>query len=390
MIAQRGFSLIELAVAMALTMAVLAGVSAMLLPAHGAFETTLEIADMQQRLRVAADTLTRDLRVVGAGAYAAGRLGPLVGYFPPVLPFRQGSSGDDAIATFRTDTISLITVPSTAAQTTLAADLLPGVLTLQAAAVPGCPAGTNLCGFAAGMTLAIYDETGNVDTFTVAAVADAAAQLTLEARPSDSSSTMYPRGSNVVEARIDVYYLKADAALQSYRLMHYDGSANADVPAVDHVVGLAFEYFGEPHPPLLLAPGRTSYGPVPPPAGTRTTGYPAGENCAFRVDADSGEQVPRLEALDAAAGALVPLTKDRLVDGPWCPDDANANRWDADLLRIRKVGVTIRVETALAALRGPAGVLFANGGSSTAANRWAPDQAIRFEVSPRNLNVERE
>jgi hypothetical protein len=110
----------------------------------------------------------------------------------------------------------------------------------------------------------------------------------------------------------------------------------------------------------------------------------------FRVDADSGEQVPRLEALDAAAGALVPLTKDRLVDGPWCPDDANANRWDADLLRIRKVGVTIRVETALAALRGPAGVLFANGGSSTAANRWAPDQAIRFEVSPRNLNVERE
>src|SRR3954467_8033931 len=169
----RGFSLLELTIATALTMAVLAGVSAMLHPAHGAFETTLEIADMQQRLRVTAETLSRDLTAAGAGAYAAGRLGPLDRYFAPVLPFRQGMTGDDAAATFRTDTISLITVPSTAAQTTLAADLLPGVSTVQAAAAPGCPAGTNLCGFAPGMTLAMYDGTGNVDTFTVAAIADA-------------------------------------------------------------------------------------------------------------------------------------------------------------------------------------------------------------------------
>ena len=387
--AERGFSLIELAIAVALTTAVVASVSAMLHPAHGAFETTLEVADMQQRLRVTADTLARDLTAAGAGAYAAGRLGPLVRYFAPVLPFRQGAAADDPAGTFRTDTITLITVPTTAAQTTLTADLLPGVLTVQAAAAPGCPAGTNLCGFVAGMTIAIYDDTGNVDAFTVASVTDATAQLTLKARPADSASTTYVRGSNVVEARVDVYYLKADATLQSFQLMHSDGSANADVPAVDHVVGLAFEYFGEPRPPLLLAPGNTSYGPAPPPVATRTTAYPAGENCAFRIDAASGEQVPRLDVLDTAA-ALTALTRDQLVDGPWCPDDANANRWDADLLRIRKVGVTIRVEAALAALRGPAGVLFANGGSSRAPNRWAPDQLIRFEVSPRNLNLERE
>jgi hypothetical protein len=83
------------------------------------------------------------------------------------------------------------------------------------------------------------------------------------------------------------------------------------------------------------------------------------------------------------------LTAAQVADGPWCPDETNANRWDADLLRIRKVGVTIRVEAALAALRGPAGVLFTNGGSSRAANRWAPDQEIRFQVSPRNMNLGR-
>jgi hypothetical protein len=79
-----------------------------------------------------------------------------------------------------------------------------------------------------------------------------------------------------------------------------------------------------------------------------------------------------------------------LTDGPWCPDEANANRWDADLLRIRKVSVAVRIEAAPAALRGPASALFANGGTSRDVNRWVPDQEIRFQVSPRNMNLERE
>ena len=96
----------------------------------------------------------------------------------------------------------------------------------------------------------------------------------------------------------------------------------------------------------------------------------------------------RLPALSAGA-ALTRLTAAQFADGPWCPDDSNGNRWDADLLRIRRVGVTVRVETALAALRGPAGVLFANAGTSRAAERWAPDQELRVQVAPRNLNLGR-
>ena len=85
----------------------------------------------------------------------------------------------------------------------------------------------------------------------------------------------------------------------------------------------------------------------------RPTSYPSGENCAFRIDEASGLPVARLPAL-ADGAALTPLTAAMLSDGPWCPDEANAKRWDADLLRIRKVGVTIRVEAAASALRGPA------------------------------------
>ena len=63
------------------------------------------------------------------------------------------------------------------------------------------------------------------------------------------------------------------------------------------------------------------------------------------------------------------------------------SRWDVDLLRIRTVVVTVRIEAALAALRGPAGVLFANAGTATDPRAWVPDQTLRFQVSPRNLNV---
>jgi hypothetical protein len=117
-------------------------------------------------------------------------------------------------------------------------------------------------------------------------------------------------------------------------LIQYDGTENADVPVLDHVVGLTFEYYGDP-----MLPG------------------------------------------------LTPVTAAELTDGPWRPDGASPDRWDADLLRIRSVGVTVRVEAALAALRGPAGLLFTNGGTAREASRWIPDQEIRFRVSPRNLNL---
>jgi len=47
------------------------------------------------------------------------------------------------------------------------------------------------------------------------------------------------------------------------------------------------------------------------------------------------------------------------------------------------------VETAAKALRGPAGVLFTHGGTSRGASQWLPDQEIRFQVTPRNLNLGR-
>jgi len=132
------------------------------------------------------------------------------------------------------------------------------------------------------------------------------------------------------EITSDTYYLRSDVATNAFQLRHYDG-VETDLPVVDHVVRLEFEYFGADQ---------------------------------MRLD---------------------PST---LQDGPWYPDETDADRFDADLLNIHRVRVTLRVQAARAALRGPAGMLFMHGGTSASVERYLPDREIRFDISPRNLNLE--
>ncbi len=378
-----GFSLLELLVAVGLTLTVTSAIFAALNPAQGAFAVEPETADVQQRLRTATDMLTRELALAGAGPYIGAAGGPLNRWLPPVLPFRRGLAGDDAPGLFRADTITLLYVPPTSAEAVTVGDLAPG-----AATVPIAP-GT---GFTAGMTALVSDANGGYSTFAVVSVGAGGSSLRI-ARSEAGSATAFPAGSPVVQVESRTYFLKSDAATASYQLMYSDGASGADVPAVDHVVGLGFEYFGDPQPPRVLAsagrsaPPRTTYGPAPPDAGVAATAYAAGENCVFTRDA-AGEVQPRLAVL-GDGGALVRLAATQLTDGPWCPDQANANRWDADLLRVRMVGVTLRVESAVDALRGPAGALFARRGTSSGGRRYVPDREIRFQVSPRNLDLSR-
>jgi hypothetical protein len=129
----------------------------------------------------------------------------------------------------------------------------------------------------------------------------------------------------------------------------------------------------------------TSYGPKP--AAAVEAPFAAGENCVFFNDGTPTPQ-PRLTTLGAGTSP-VPLTGSQLTDGPWCPNDAAPDRWDADLLRIRSIGVRLRVQAALASLRGPASALFAHGGTSRGGHQWVPDLEVHFLVSPRNLNLTR-
>ncbi len=117
---EHGFSLIEMTVSMGLMLVVTGSIFALLNPGQGNFVAEPEVADMQQRTRVAADTLYKDLVMTGAGSYAGDNPMALSYFFAPVMPFRQGRLQDDPPGTFRTDAITLMMVPATTAQSTIA------------------------------------------------------------------------------------------------------------------------------------------------------------------------------------------------------------------------------------------------------------------------------
>lgn len=385
---ERGFSLIEALIATALMLAVTSAAFTVMHPAHGAFAVEPEAADMQQRLRVAADLLLKDLAMAGAGAYTGPHAGSLVYSFPAVLPFRQGAARADPPGAFATDRITLIFVPPTPAQSTLIAPLAGATAKFASGAETGCPfdpgssTEATRCGFARDQTVLVYDVAGGYDLFTVAAVS--AGEATLAAKNPGGASSTFPAGSHLVEAENHAYFLKSDDSAGTYQLMHDDGAGSADTPVVDHVVALRFDYYGEGQPPVLLRPPgdtiepATTYGPKPVAAGVAS--------CIFSAAAPP---VPLLPALGDGSQRLVRLNEAELTDGPFCPDDGNSNRWDADLLRIRRIGVTLRVQSAAAALRGPAGALFAHAGTAQSSAKWLPDLEIHFDVSPRNLNLGR-
>jgi hypothetical protein len=389
-----GFTVVELMVASLIAMTIAAAAFTLARQAQRILAVQPEQSDLQQRLRVGTDVLQQDLVMAGAGTYAGPARGPLGDVIATVMPYRAfGDSSDSSQGTFfRRDTISVLYVPSTTAQTTLAVPLPAGALDVQLAAPPNCPiaTATQICGFAAGVRAVIVDAVGHWDAFTVDQVNAGVAMLRHRGVP---SPVRYETGATVSEVRLATYSMKRDAVSGSFQLVRHDGWAT-ELPVVDDVVALRFEYFGDPQPPLrttlpLESPQGpwTTYGPKPPPMGETQGPWPAGENCTFLVV--EGAHLPRLAVLPQGEDALTPLEDGRLTDGPWCPDAAAPNRFDADLLRVRRVRVTLRVQSPIASLRGPAGALFLNRGSARASDRYAPDLEVQFDVAPRNLNLGR-
>src|SRR5437762_11869618 len=133
-----GFSLIEVTVALAIALLVSASVFALLSPSESAFLVVPEVSDMQQRLRVASDTLYRTLLMAGAGAHAGQEARAWYRFFAPVLPFRRGAVGNAQAGSFTTDTITLLFVPPAAVQTTISTPLSAASAALRVNADRGC------------------------------------------------------------------------------------------------------------------------------------------------------------------------------------------------------------------------------------------------------------
>jgi len=391
---EAGFTVVELLVSSLIMIAVTGAIFSVMNPAHGTYQVQPEVSDLQQRLRVGIDTLQKDLVMAGAGTYAGPMAGALSYFMAPVMPYRAfGDTIDPSQGVyFRNDTISLMYVPPTPSQTTISDRMPQPSAELKVTPQANCPGGklNQLCGFEEGDRLIIYDASGNWDTFTVTQVQDSAAHLQ---HRQQTFTHAYEIGASVTAIATSTYYLSSDDATTSYQLRYYDGW-QTDLPVADNVVKLEFKYFGDAEPPQLTGKPLsdvvgpwTTYGPVPPELGVSKMGWPAGENCTFQVV--GGQQVPRLARIGTGGIGQVELTPQMLSDGPWCPSPDKPSKFDADLLRVRRVRATIRVQAALAAMRGPAGTLFLKGGTARGGSRLIPDQEVVFDVTPRNLNLGR-
>jgi hypothetical protein len=393
-----GFTILELLIATSIMLVVTGSVFSMMNPSQGIYQTQPEVADVQQRLRVGVDTIQKDLVMAGAGTYMGAAAGALTNFFAPVMPFRIGEIDSDQSkgVYYRPDAISVMFVPPSPAQTTIRQGMPQSSSELKVDAQLNCPDSKreSLCGFENGMRVIIFDPAGAFDWMTITQVQDAALHMQ---HNRDKLSNSYGADAAITQVATHTYYLASNDATSTWQLRHYDGD-QVDLPVLDDVVKLEFQYFGDPQPPRLL-PGAvlsaqygpwTTYGPKPPVLGIDRASdtWGKGENCIFAVDAVSGLHTPRLPVLGDGTGQ-VELTKEMLLDGPWCPDENKTERWDADLLRIRRIRINMRVQVGKPHLRGPASVLFAKGGTSTGGYRMVPDQEIRFDVAPRNMNLGR-
>ena len=390
-----GFTVVELMASMALALIVCGALFTLLDAARRTAGSNAEVGELQQRLRASLHLVANELVNAGAGPDRTPLAGPLGFVFPAVAPYRRGQIGDDAQAgvTFRPDVLSLAYVASSPAQGEVAGTVdLGGRLRVTVRPNCGALAPVAVCGFLEGMRVVLFEPSGAHDFLTVEDVAGADVELSYRG----PLASTYTAGTAVVaHVAAHTFARRPDPATGIPQLTHYDGFLT-ERPAVDHMVGLWFEYFGEADPPRLrpgAEPGVTrgpwtTYGPAPPPIGVddASTAWSEGENCVFTV-AD-GRHEPRLAVL-GPPGTLVPLDAGLLGDGPWCPDADAVRRYDADLLRVRQVRIRVRAEAAPRSMRASAGAVFTRGGVASAGMDQAPDQEAVLDIVPRNLATRR-
>src|SRR4051812_25762453 len=113
---------------MALTLTITGAVLSLAAAGQAIARAQPETADLQQRARVALQTLGQDVREAGAGLDRGALAGPLVRYFPPVEPSIDGG-------------IVLWTMTCAAAQGTVATAVDQGARAVDLADSAGCYSG---------------------------------------------------------------------------------------------------------------------------------------------------------------------------------------------------------------------------------------------------------
>jgi type II secretory pathway pseudopilin PulG len=229
-----GFTVIELLIAMMLTLLVAGALANVAQPARAAFDRVPAELDLQQRGRTAIDALSQALRSTGKNVAATDQLGSLSDLLPTVSVSDPDESGAFTALT-------VIAPVADAAQGVLSADQ-PGPGAAITLAPRHCPSVRDVCGFVTGSTAVIAGGDGDYDVFTIAATNVGARLVT----PARALSRSYPAGSVMIEADEFTFSLAAQA--DGSNSMIRRTAAGAIQPMVDFVSGLSFHATGRAAP----------------------------------------------------------------------------------------------------------------------------------------------
>lgn len=228
----RGFSLLELLVALTVCALLSGAVAAVVSPVRAAFESTPEALDLQQRGRTALEVLAGALRSAGGVTLVTGDGSPAepvptVMLLDPIAP-----DGTQFKALYVMKRVGV-------ARGVLAIDQPFASAALTLSPTSGCPASAVICGFSPGRSALIFDRDGRFEVFTVGATSSVAHTLT----PSHPLGDVFATSSLVVEVEAYRYALhpQADGSMALARTT----VAGAVQPIVDEVVEALFEGWPE-------------------------------------------------------------------------------------------------------------------------------------------------
>jgi prepilin-type N-terminal cleavage/methylation domain-containing protein len=217
--APRGFSIIELVVAMAVTTTCAAAMLSLVSAGQSIARAQPEAADQQQRARIAIQTLGSELARAGAGLDRGARAGPLVQYFTPVERSADGG-------------LTLWYVSDASTQATLGAPFDPGAIEAAIDSAGSCPAAEPACAFAPATSAILFDSGGCRDVLRI----DDVAAGTIVTRPA-ARNCAYPAGSSVARGEVRTY--RVDPV--SRQLLRRDEATGTSLPVLDEIAGMTID-----------------------------------------------------------------------------------------------------------------------------------------------------
>ena len=314
---------------------------------------------MQQRARSASTALTRDLVMAGAGLSAGPRTGALVAYFAPVVPRRLGLNGADAVNVARADVVTIAYVPADAgADDAESMRYWPGRPTSRRLTVPNCPVGRALCGLEEGMNVLVFDTAGILRS--VQAVE--AWALASESCSICDGLANHSYAAGAFASQVELHTL----------LFRSGGSSAASLRRRRKPMCRSSTTWSRRRSSTSAIRNRRSHRSLRQVSPIVSTTPRAIRSRAWRRSPTDGASL----TTTAAARCF--------TDGPWCGDGGTA--FDADLLRVRRVRVTLRLQAAAAGLRG-AGADYAVSGISRRALASRPGLLNRVRCLAAQLEL---